>query len=310
MRAYLGLIFIVFIIICAFFFFASNVFLTWPNVLNVLTASAVIGILAIGAAFVIGSGGIDLSVGSVMALSAVAGVLVVTGASASVIFILFVCLMTGLCAGAINGGLIGGLKLPPFIVTLGMLSFARGLALIIVDGKPVYGLPEEIIFLGQGRFLGIPLPIIIFLIIGVCAHVLLTRTVLGRRCLTVGDNEKACYNAGIRIVWHKIALYAFSGLLAAVAGIVDMSRVNAADPAAGTMYELTAITAAIIGGASLSGGRASVVGAALGALIMGVLQNGMTLMNMPAYYQQVAIGLVLILAVAFGQWRGVHAAAR
>ena len=309
MRAYLGLIFVVLLILCAFYAAVSDVFLTWPNILNIFTASATIGLLAIGATFVIGAGGLDLSVGSLMALSAMAGVLA-AGSSPSLFMIVFFCLMTGLFMGALNGALIGGLKLPAFIVTLGMLSIARGLALILSGGHPVYGLPDSVVFLGQGRVGGIPVPVIVFLSAGLFGSLLLSRTRFGRHGLAIGDNEKASRNAGIRIFRHKVALYAFSGLLAATAGLLAMGRVNAADPGAGMMYELTAITAAIIGGTSLSGGRASVPGAMMGALIMGVLQNGMTLMNVPAYYQQLAVGVVLISVVAFGQWRGVHAAAR
>jgi len=310
MRVYQGLILVILLLLCAFFAVTSDVFLTWANVLNIFTATSTIGLLAIGAAFVIGAGGLDLSVGSLMALSAIVGVVIVPESSAtSVPLILFVCLATGLFAGAINGSLIGGIKLPAFIVTLGMLSIARGLALIFSNGRPIYGLPEDLVFLGQGRIGGVPIPVIVFLVTGFAAHILLGRTRFGRHSLAIGDNEQASRNAGIRIFRYKVTLYALSGLLAAMAGILSMSRVNAADPSSGMMYELTAITAAIIGGTSLSGGRASVAGAMIGALIMGVLQNGMTLMNVPAYYQQVAVGIVLIAAVTFGKCRGVHASA-
>jgi len=308
MRVYQGLILVILLLLCAFFAITSDVFLTWANVLNIFTATSTIGLLAIGAAFVIGAGGLDLSVGSLMAFSAITGVMVAPESSTtSVPLILFVCLATGLFAGAINGSLIGGMKLPAFIVTLGMLSIARGLALIFSNGRPVYGLPEGLVFLGQGRIGGVPIPVMVFLATGFVAHILLGRTRFGRHSLAIGDNEQASCNAGIQIFRYKVTLYALSGLLAAMAGILSMSRVNAADPSSGMMYELTAITAAIIGGTSLSGGRASVAGAMIGALIMGVLQNGMTLMNVPAYYQQVAVGIVLIAAVTFGKCRGVHA---
>lgn len=311
MRIYLGLIAITLCALCAVFSVLSDVFLTWANALNILTASSVIGILAIGAAFVIGAGGIDLSVGSVMALSAVAGVIIASHNVGFVTSIPLICLLVGLSVGAINGVLIGKIKLPPFIVTLGMLSFARGLSLIIADGKPVYGLPDALVFMGQGQVLSVPIPVIVFLLLGIAAYIVLNHTSFGRHCVTIGDNEKACYNAGIRVIRHKIILYALSGFLAAISGLIAMGRVNAADPSTGTMYELTAITATIIGGASLSGGRTSVIGAVLGALMMSVLQNGMTLMDMPAYYQQVVIGAMLVLAVSFGLWRGGgHAAAR
>lgn len=306
MKAYLSLIFFVLLFLSTVCAFMSDVFLTWPNILNIFTASATIGILAIGATFIIGSRGLDLSIGSLMAFSTITAV---TIAPESSLIIVAICLLTGLLSGAVNGWLIGGLKLPAFIVTLAVLSLARGLALIFSDGQPAYGLPENIIFIGQGYFLGISVPVWIFLTIGLIGYVLLEHTKFGQHSLAIGDNENAARNAGIKITRHKIFLYALSGLTAAIASLLFMGRVNAADPSAGMMYELTAITAVIIGGTALSGGRASVLGSILGALIMGVLQNGLSLMNVPSYYQQVAIGIVLIFAVAVGQGRGVHAAA-
>lgn len=307
MRTYLGLMFVGLLLLCAVCSFLSDVFLTWPNFLNILTASATIGLLAIGASFIIGSGGLDLSVGSLMALSSVVAIQFSTHSPFPFLQTLCLCLVVAAVAGGVNGFLIGR-KIPAFIATLGMLSLARGLALIFSNGRPVYGLPDSILFLGQGRVIGIPVPVFIFLGIILFCHVLLRHTKFGRYSLMIGDNVNAARNAGIRIQRHLIWLYAFSGMLAAVAGLLFMGRVNAADPNAGMMYELTAITAAIIGGTSLSGGKASVIGAVLGALIMSVLQNGLTLVNIPSYYQQVAVGIVLIVAVAFGQWRGGHAA--
>ncbi len=287
----------------------SDVFLSWPNFLNILTASSTIGLLAIGATFVIGAGGLDLSIGSLMALSAIIGAQMLSGDSLEPFYIVGACFACGIFLGGINGALIGFKKLPAFIVTLGMLSLARGGALILSDGRPIYGLPESIVFLGQGQIGGIAVPVIVFLAVASLSHLLLTRTSFGRHSIATGDNEIAARNAGIRIGWSRCLLYSFSGLLAALAGLLFMGRVNAADPNAGLTYELTAITAAIIGGTSLTGGRASVIGAVIGALIMGVLQNGLTLLDVPSYYQQVAIGAVLIVAVSLGQWRGVHAAA-
>lgn len=307
MRLYQSLIFVVLLALCSFFAVTSDVFLSWANFFNILTATSTIGLLAIGAAFVIGSNGIDLSVGSVMALSAIIGVSVVNVTPLPLASILIGSFATGIVVGVMNGWLIGRVKLPPFIVTLGMLSIARGLALTISSGKPIYGLPESLVSLGQGEFLGIPIPVIFFLSACLMGHLALRFTKFGRYSITVGDNEMACRNAGVSILRYKIAVYAFSGFLAALAGVISMSRINAADPSMGVMYELTAITAAIIGGTSLSGGRTSVLGAMIGALIMGVLQNGMTLLNVPAYYQQVAVGLVLIFAVVIGQGRGLHA---
>lgn len=291
-------LFSVILILSVVFLVSSPHFFTFQNILNILVATSTIGILAVGAAFVIGAAGLDLSAGSVMALSAtVAGVITVS-IGLPWPFTIIICLLTGALIGMISGSLIGFRAIPAFIVTLGMLSIARGLSFLVTDGYPIYGLSNSIVFIGQGSFLSIPIPVLIF--IGVCliGHTLLKNTSFGRHTLAIGDNEEAARNAGISIGWHQIKLYAFSGLLAAIAGLIFMGRVNAADPNAGVMYELTAIAAAIIGGTSLSGGKTSVIGAMLGALIMGILQNGLNLLTVPAYYQQLAIGIILILAVS------------
>ncbi len=250
-----------------------------------------------GAAFVIGSGGLDLSVGSLLALSGATASLI-TGWDLPWQLTIATCLLTGLIAGYLNGKLITRFGIPAFIVTLGMLSIARGTALVITDGRPVYGLPQSIVYIGQGMFLGIPVPIWIFLLTGVVLHIILRQTTFGIHTLCIGDNERAAYNAGINVKAHKIKLYMLSGALAGLSGLVFMGRVNAADPGAGIMYELAAITGAILGGTHLFGGRASVTGAMVGAIIMGALQNGLTLLAVPSYYQQIAIGCVLVLAVS------------
>jgi len=310
MRHYPALITAVLLILCGIFACLSDVFLSWNNLLNVLLASSTIGILAIGAAFVIGGAGLDLSVGSLMAFTGMAAVMVASNFSLPWFYIPVLCLLTGALAGGINGYLIGYRKVLALIVTLGMLSMARGAAFIFSDGRPVYGLPESLLFFGQGQIAGIPVPVVLFLLTGAGVHILLRYTVFGRHTLAIGDKESAARNAGIEIARHKLLLYIFSGILGALAGLIFMARVNAADPNAGAMYELTAITAAIIGGTSLFGGRTSIAGAMLGALIMGVLQNGLSLLNVPAYYQQVVIGAVLILAVMGGTWKEKsHAAA-
>jgi ribose transport system permease protein len=201
----------------------------------------------------------------------------------------------------INGSLVAYAGIPPFIATLGMLSVARGLALILTDGRPVYGLPDEIVYIGQGVFLGLPIPVWIIVIICILMHIILRKTAFGAHTLSIGDNEDAVFNAGVNVRLHKIKLYMLSGFLAGVAGLIFMGRVNAADPNAGMMYELSAITGAILGGTYLFGGRASIIGALVGALMMGVLQNGFTLLAVSSYYQQVAIGAMLIIAVALGR---------
>ena len=279
----------------------SPYFLSISNFLNILLATSVIGILAIGSTFVISSAGLDLSVGSVMGLAGVAGAVVMNQLGLNWVFGILACIIAGGIAGFFNGQLVTRAKIPAFIVTLGMLGVARGAALLLCDGKPIYGLSNEFLFLGQGRPFGIPFPVIIFLGVAVLTHYILSSTKFGKHTLVIGDNQNAAVAMGINVNSHKVKLYAFSGGLAGVAGMIFTSRVNAGDPTAGFNYELTAITAAIIGGTNLFGGKGSIIGTFIGALIMGVLQNGLNLLAVQSYYQRMAIGAVLIIAVWFDQ---------
>ena len=279
----------------------SPFFLSVSNFLNILLATATIGVLAIGATFVICAAGIDLSLGAVLGLSGVVGASLSVKLGAPWPLALLGGLGAGALAGLANGLLITRGGIPPFIVTLGMLGIARGLALVLTNGQSVYGLDPALVFLGQGRPLGVPMPALIFLSVALVTHWLLAYTRFGRYTLVIGDNETAARAMGIRVAQHKVALYTLSGLLAGLAGILFMARVNAGDPTAGLGYELTAITAAIIGGTNLFGGRGSILGTFIGALVMGVLQNGLNLLAVQSYYQQMAIGAVLIFAVWLDQ---------
>ena len=288
----------------------SPFFLQASNLLNILLASATIGVLAIGATYVISSAGLDLSLGSVLGLSAVVGAFTAERLGLPWPLAVAACLAAGALAGWINGQLVTRAAIPAFIVTLGMLGIARGLALIISDGRAIYGLPEGIVFLGQGRPFGVPMPVFIFIGVAIVTHYILSHTRFGAHTLAIGDNEAAARATGIQVDRHRRKLYAFSGLMAGIAGLIFMARVNAGDPTAGLNYELTAITAAIIGGTNLFGGRGSILGTMIGALIMGVLQNGLNLLAVQSYYQQMAIGAVLILAVFLDQWQARKAEAR
>jgi len=281
--------------------FLSPYFLSISNFLNILMATSVIGILAIGSTFVISSAGLDLSVGSVMGLAGVAGAVVMNQLNLNWVFGILSCIIAGGVAGFFNGQLVTKAKIPAFIVTLGMLGVARGAALLLCDGKPIYGLSDEFLFLGQGRPFGIPFPVIIFLGVAIVTNYILSSTKFGKHTLVIGDNQNAAVAMGINVNKHKVLLYALSGGLAGIAGMIFTSRVNAGDPTAGFNYELTAITAAIIGGTNLFGGKGSIIGTFIGALIMGVLQNGLNLLAVQSYYQRMAIGAVLILAVWFDQ---------
>jgi ribose transport system permease protein len=280
----------------------SPYFLSVSNFLNILLATSTIGILAIGATLILSSNGLDLSLGSVLGFSGVAGAFLVVVAGLPWPFAILGALGAGAFAGAINGFLVTRTRIPAFIVTLGMLGIARGFALIIApNGGAIYGLPPEVVYLGQGRPLGIPTPVFILIGTAFAAHYLLAYSRFGRHTLALGDNEAAARATGIPVEHLRWMLYALSGLMAGLAGLVFMARVNAGDPTAGLNYELTAITAAIIGGTSLFGGKGSILGTMVGALIMGVLQNGLNLLAVPSFWQQVAIGVVLILAVYIDQ---------
>jgi ribose transport system permease protein/inositol transport system permease protein len=281
----------------------SPFFLSVSNFMNILLATSTIGILAIAATFVLSSGGLDLSIGSVLGLSGVVGASVAVNLGMPTPIAVFATIGAGALAGLVNGWVITRGFVPAFIVTLGMLGIARGLALVISDGRVIYGLPDWMLFLGQGRPFGIPMPVIILIVVAIIMHIVLAYTRFGRHTLAIGDNENAALTAGINVDLHRLTLYTLSGGLAGLAGLLFATRINSGDPTAGISYELTAITAAIIGGTNLFGGRGSILGTIVGALIMGVLQNGLNLLAVQSYYQQMAIGAVLILAVFIDQFQ-------
>lgn len=280
-----------------------RVFLTTSNFFNIILATATFGVLAIGATFVISAAGIDLSLGSVLGLASVAGAALTVTLGWPWYFAIIGSLAAGAAAGALNGFIVTRGMVPAFIVTLGMLGIARGLALIISNGRGIYGLPDEILFLGQARPWGIPTPVFILTSVAIVSHYILAHTPFGHHTLALGDNENAARATGINVRRQRMLLYTIAGLMAGIAGLIFTARVNTGDPTAGLNYELLAITAAIIGGTNLFGGRGSIMGTMIGALIMGVLQNGLNLMAVQAYYQQMAIGAVLIAAVWLDQVR-------
>lgn len=279
----------------------SPYFLSVSNALNILLATSVIGILGFASTFVIAAAGIDLSVGSVLGFGGVVGALTANALGLPWFIGIAAALAAGALCGLLNGLLVARAGIPAFIVTLGMLGVARGAALVLTNGQPVYGLPAAMIWLGQGRPFGVPVPAIVFLGVAAVTHFVLSRTRFGKYALVIGDNQAAARATGVHVERHLIALYILSGILAGLAGLLSAARVNSGDPTAGTGYELSAITAAILGGTNLFGGRASVVGTLIGALIMGVLQNGLNLLAVSSFYQQMAIGAVLVLAVWLDQ---------
>lgn len=271
-------------------------FLTVSNLLNVAQQTAINAIIAVGLTFVIISGGIDLSVGSLVAFSGVVmASLLQRGVPVPVAIV--VGLGTGLGWGLMNGLLITLGRLPPFIATLGMMSVARGGALLFTEGRPISGFPESFRWLATGEVLFVPVPVVIMGVVYAIAHFVLRRTPFGRYVFAIGGNEETALLSGVQVRWHKTMVYGACGLLSALAAVVLTARLNSAQPIAGINYELDAIAATVIGGTSLLGGQGSVVGTLIGALIMGVLRNGLNLLSVSSFVQQIVIGAVIILAV-------------
>ncbi|WP_097886401.1 ABC transporter permease/substrate-binding protein [Streptomyces sp. st140] len=274
----------------------SGDFLTTQNLLNVGVQAAVTAILAFGVTFVIVSAGIDLSVGSVAALSATVLAWSATSAGVPVVLAVVLAVVTGIACGFVNGALISYGKLPPFIATLAMLSIARGLSLVISQGSPI-AFPDSVSRLGDTLGGWLPVPVLVMIAMGLITALILGRTFIGRSMYAIGGNEEAARLSGLRVKRQKIVIYALSGLFAAVAGIVLASRLVSAQPQAAQGYELDAIAAVVIGGASLAGGVGKASGTLIGALILAVLRNGLNLLSVSAFWQQVVIGVVIALAV-------------
>jgi ribose transport system permease protein len=271
-------------------------FLSQRNLLNILQQSSINACLALGMTLVIISGGIDLSVGPTAAIAAVITATMLV-AGVPVPLALLAGLAVGAICGLLNGVLVAYAGLQPFIVTLGTLSTYRAIALIYTGGNPVLGIPPGFRSLFNGSLLGLPIPVIIVAVVALAAWVLLKKTPLGEYLLAVGGNEEAAYVAGVPIAITKITAYVISGVLAALAAMILIGRLGAAEPILGNLWELDAIAAAAIGGASLMGGKGSVLGTILGAIILGAMRNGLTLMNVQAFYQLLATGLIILVAM-------------
>ena len=294
-------------ILCLVISLLSDKFLTATNLWNVMRQISVNICISVGMTLVVLTAGIDLSVGSVLALcGAVTAGLLKNGIEipSSNLYIGFTILgatvgglLVGSLLGFFNGWTITKFKVPPFVATLAMLTIARGLTMLWTKGFPITGLGEKFAYLGTGWFLGIPLPVWVSGIIVFIAVVITNKTKLGRYIYAIGGNENAATLSGINIKKIKIAVYTIAGALAAVGGLLVTSRLDAAQPNAGTGYELDSIAAVVIGGTSLSGGRGSVLGTVLGAVIIGVLNNGLVLLNVSPFWQQVVKGFVILIAV-------------
>lgn len=278
-------------------------FLTTENLLNITRQVAVNAILATGMTFVIISAGIDLSVGSVLALSGCV-MAIALNAGVGIFPGILLAVGVGSLCGLANGFMTGYLRVPPFIATLGMMSVARGLALVVTGGYPIFELPEGFSYLGTGYLWDVlPVSLLFTFLVLVAAHFVLTRMKLGRYVYVIGGNEEAAVLSGVNVRATKMLIYTICGFLAGLASVVFVSRLNSAQPTAGIAYELDAIAATVIGGTSLFGGVGSIGGTVIGALIMGVLRNGLNLLNVSSFWQQVVIGVVIITAVYVDQLR-------
>jgi ribose transport system permease protein len=281
---------------------ASDEFLTGDNLANLARQVAIFGIIAVGQLLVILTAGIDLSVGSVLGLTGcVTAQLLVEGMPVPLAIV--VGLLVGVVLGLLNGGLVAYGKLPPFIVTLGMLGIARGLVLVLTDASTVQPLPESFGNIANGDFLGLPNLLWMFAVVVAVTAFVLRRTVFGRYIYAVGSNPESARLAGVPVTAVLVSVYSIAGLLAAVGGVLFASRLNAGIPTAGTGYELNAIAACVIGGASLFGAKGGAFGAAAGALIVATLNNGGNLLAVNAFYLQIIIGALILIAVAFDQWQ-------
>lgn len=289
----IGLI-LLFIVIAAL----NDRFISPSNLSNLLRQVSINALISFGMTFVILTGGIDLSVGSILALSsALLASMITSGMNPEMAVI--VAAVIGLGLGAVNGIIVAYGKVAPFIATLATMTIYRGATLVYTNGNPISGLSEDPIFmgLGQGDIAGVPVPAILMLIAFLVLLFILNKTPLGRQTYAVGGNEKVSFIAGIKINRVKIVSYAITGLLCALAGAVLTSRLNSAQPTAGMGYELDAIAAVVLGGTSLSGGKGRITGTLIGALIIGTLNNGLNILNVSSFYQQVVKGIVILLAV-------------
>ena len=283
----------------------NNYFLSYDNMLIILRQISINGILAIGMTFVIITAGVDLSVGSVLALAGIVAARFATSNSGlkigdttdAVLLPFLVALAIGTVCGYVNGAILSKYRIQPFIVTMGMLSAARGLTLLTTGGNPVSQLNSDFRWIGNGYMAGIPVPVVIYLLIFILSWILLYKTTFGRYVFAVGGNEKSARTSGINIVRIKVLVYTLSGALAGIAGLILTARTGSAQTNAGNAYELDAIAAVVIGGTSMTGGIGTLAGTFFGVLIIGVMNNSLDLLGVPSYYQQVIKGALIVIAV-------------
>ncbi len=294
-------IFIAAAVIFAVFGVLNSNFLTLDNLRDVAVSACVNALIGIGLTFVIITGGIDLSVGSIASFVGIVSANLMVNHGVAPLPGLLIGLVVGFAAGAFNGLLITVAKLPPFIATLGTMSVYQGLAYVVTNGTPVYNVPQSFVLMLNSYIGGVPIVVLIVIVVAVLAWLLLRRTVFGQNVIATGGSEETAWLSGVRVNRVKILVYGISGTLAALGGLVVVARISAAQSEAGSPYLLTAIAAAVIGGANLMGGEGRIAGTLVGALILGALTNGLVLLNVPSFYEQIVTGLVVLIAVAIDQ---------
>ena len=308
-------ILIALLLVCLTLAVISENFLSTRNIMNVLRQTSINGILAIGMTFVILTRGIDLSVGSVVALAGVVAASFATTSSTGMVpggpypalLAIAVGLAVGMACGSVSGVIVSRFHVPAFVATLGMLSAARGLTLIYAGGRPIPQLTDTFRWIGTGDILGVPMPVIVFAIVAIVSWYVLSATRFGRRVYAAGGNPHAATVSGINVARIRLTVYIISGALAGLAGMILAARTGSALPQAGVAYELDAIAAVVIGGTSLSGGVGYIGGTLIGALLIGVVNNGLDLMGVESYYQQVIKGVLIVIAVLLDQSRSRRA---
>lgn len=292
-------IYIILVLLFLFFSFAAKNFLTAPNLINVARQVSMLGIAAVGMTFVLILAGIDLSIGSQVTMANVVGAwLMVHGKVNPILACLLVLVMT-VAVGFFNGWVVANIKVPPLIVTMATMTSLEGLAFIISGGVPIFGFPKGFSFLGQGYVGPIPVPVIVMVVVLSIGAFILNKTYFGRHFYAVGGNEEASLLSGIDVNRIKYLAYSLSGLFAGVAGVVMLSRTNSGQPVAGKGFEFDVLIAVVLGGVSVNGGVGKIFQVIAGVLIIGLLTNGLVLMNVNSYVQMVIKGIVLLLAVSF-----------
>ena len=290
-------IYIIFLVIFLVLSIANQAFFTPSNLLNILKQASTVAVIAIGQTLCLITGGMDLSSGSIMALAGVTSAMFGLADKTNMPAAFLTAILVGMLCGFINGLIVSKGRVPAFIATLGMQQAARGMALLVTNATPVFGLSAAYIFMGSGKVLGIPMLVIIMVAVVIVTAFILNKTKFGRHVYAVGGNEQSAHVSGIRVQRVKLIVYTAAGALAGLGGIMLAGRIQSGTPTMGEGYELDAIAGAVIGGVSTSGGVGTIYGAVIGSLLMAMISNGLDLMNVSAYYQQIIKGIIFVLAV-------------